>query len=202
MTIAFVLGNGVSRLAIDPDDIKSSGSIYACNAIYRDFIPNYLIAVDNKMVIELVENKIHTKTEVWSNSSTQYIRHEGINYFNPVLGWSSGPSALWLASQHNHSEIYILGFDYQGIKNNTKFNNVYAGTLNYKKQHEPPTYYGNWLKQTEITIKSFPYITYYRVINEHQYNPRWAMPNLHHIDYQTFKSKLNIKNDNFDPILT
>ena len=39
---------------------------------------------------------------------------EGFNFFQPSKGWSSGPTALWLASQQQYTTIYILGFDYQG----------------------------------------------------------------------------------------
>lgn len=196
MTIAFVLGNGVSRLNIDPDELKLLGSIYACNACYRDFIPDYLIAVDSRMVIELIENNVQKLTEIWTNHSSRYIKFNGIKYFNPSKGWSSGPTALWLASAHKHSEIFILGFDYQGIENNTKFNNVYAGTKNYKKTHEPPTYYGNWLNQTEQVMKSFPDVKYYRV-NNSNFVPDWKIPNIEHINYQEFKKMVKYQNCQF-----
>jgi len=45
MSVAFVLGNGKSRLAVDPQqDLVGKGIIYACNAIYREFMPNVLIS--------------------------------------------------------------------------------------------------------------------------------------------------------------
>ena len=32
-----------------------------------------------------------------------------LNFFPPSKGWSSGPTALWLASQHGSKQILILG---------------------------------------------------------------------------------------------
>ena len=71
-----------------------------------------------------------------------------LNFSQPSKGWSSGPTALWLASTHGHDTIYILGFDFHGKPDTngqrTKVNNLYAGTHNYKKKGEPATYFGNW----------------------------------------------------------
>ena len=44
--IAFVIGNGTSREPIALPSLKPFGKIYGCNAVYRDFIPDYLVAVD------------------------------------------------------------------------------------------------------------------------------------------------------------
>ena len=55
MTRAFVLGNGRSRLNLNPLLLKNHGTIYGCNALYREFNPDYLIAVDPKMIIEICE---------------------------------------------------------------------------------------------------------------------------------------------------
>ena len=47
----------------------------------------------------------------------------------------------------------MLGFDYIGLNGGKKVNNIYAGTPNYKGAHEPATYYGNWLRQTETNVQ-------------------------------------------------
>lgn len=201
MATAFVLGNGRSRLAITPEKLKNAGKIYACNAAYRDFIPDYLIAVDAKMVIELTENSVQHKTEVWTNPNKKYQGFQGLHFFNPSKGWSSGPTALWLASVNIMNafeptkEIYILGFDYVGSNNNKYFNNVYADTKNYKRSVEPATFFGNWLTQTEQVIKEFKEIKYYRVIEKGTFNPEWKYSNLEHITYEEFKTRINYQND-------
>jgi hypothetical protein len=195
MKHAFVLGNGRSRLEIDSARLKDLGVVYGCNAIYRDMMPNYLIAVDSKMVIELVENEIQTQTSVWTNYNKRYQTFKGLHYLSPSKGWSSGPTALWLASVNAMNtdirEIYILGFDYKGV-DNKYFNNVYADTKNYKKSQEPATFFGNWLRQTESVFTEFSKINYYRVTGSEKIDFDWGkFSNYKSIDYTEFKKRVN-----------
>lgn len=168
----FVLGNGTSRRDIDLVKLKQYGKIYACNAIYREFDPDYLIAVDAKMVLE-IDRKNYQKQNpnVWTNPNKAYRKLEGFNYFRPSKGWSSGPTALWLASQHGYKTIYILGFDYTGLNEGKLVNNMYAGTPNYKKINDTATYYGNWLRQTKTVIQENSKINYVRVIAPDNFQP-------------------------------
>ena len=189
---AFVLGNGTSRKSIDLNDLKSNGKVYACNAVYREFDPDYLVAVDTKMILEINKAGYQHSHEVWTNPNRAYQQMNGFNFFNPSKGWSSGPTALWLASTHPNQEIYILGFDYQGIDD--KINNVYADTPNYKKSHERATYHGNWLKQTMITCQKFSKKRYIRVLGENAFIPKEfsKIDNLSHISIEEFKKIFNI----------
>ena len=166
---AFILGNGRSRLAVDPNILLKEGVVYGCNAQYREFEPHYLIAVDVKMVNEIIASGYHKTHQVWTNPNKGISSKSNINLFNPHKGWSSGPTALWLAATHGHKEIFILGFDYQGL--NGKFNNVYADTYNYKKSNDSATYFGNWLSQTEKVIKEFRHLKFYRVIEPDGFIP-------------------------------
>lgn len=187
--IAFVLGNGNSRLAVNCSSLLNIGTVYGCNAQYREFDPHYLVAVDVKMVNELIDSGYAKKGTVWTNPNKGIKNKEKINFFNPHKGWSSGPTALWFAACNGHKIIYIHGFDYQGL--NGKFNNVYADTHNYKKSTDSATFFGNWLNQTEKVIKEFPNTKFYRVIQ-----PGWFIPdklgpkyaNLKHITQQDFEN--------------
>jgi hypothetical protein len=64
--IAFVIGNGTSREPISLHSLKPFGKIYGCNALYRDFMPDCLVAVDTKMVLELNKAGIQHKVETWT----------------------------------------------------------------------------------------------------------------------------------------
>jgi len=169
--IGFVLGNGTSRTPIDPKELKQHGKVYGCNALYRSFTPDYLIAVDTKMILEIAKSGYQMHNQVWTNMNKAYERLAGFNYFQPSKGWSSGPTALWLASQHEYEKIFILGFDYQGLDKGKKFNNVYADTMNYKKSTDSATFFGNWMRQTKSVIKDHPNIEFIRVIAPDNYNP-------------------------------
>lgn len=194
--VAFVLGNGVSRKSINLLELKPYGKIYGCNALYREFIPDHLIAVDTKMIREITGKGYHLTNKVWTNPNRYTREIIGLNLFNPNLGWSSGPSALNLASEHESKTIYILGFDYEGVGNKKELvNNLYAGTFNYKNINDRATYFGNWTRQTSICIKKNPKIKYIRVIeNASSFVPDVlvGLPNLTHITVENFKKRFNI----------
>jgi len=52
----FVIGNGESRRGIDLSLLKDRGKTYGCNALYRDFCPDYLISMDTDMVAEIISS--------------------------------------------------------------------------------------------------------------------------------------------------
>jgi len=95
--VAFVLGNGESRKGIRIDDLKKHGKVYACNGVYRTETPDYLVAVDPKMVLEIVETDYPKNNQVWSNFNGQYNK-------NPVaLNHIDGSNPVWggvLGQQH------------------------------------------------------------------------------------------------------
>ena len=191
---AFVLGNGTSRSSIDLVELKPHGKIYACNAVYREFDPDYLVAVDVKMILEINKSKYQHRHEVWTNPNKAYQNLSGLNFFNPSKGWSSGPTALWLASQHYYKTIFILGFDYKGLDEGKKLNNIYADTMNYKKSSDTATFFGNWMRQTKNVVSTHSDIQYIRVIASDNYVPEELnnFVNLKHMFIEDFKKMFNL----------
>lgn len=187
MKRSFVFGNGRTRLNIDFDEVKPYGLIYACNAVYRQYNPDYLVAVDNKMIVEITESNYHLHNKVYTNNS-RYKKIKNLNYIEPNLGWSSGPSALLLATQLLPDEIYIFGFDYEGL--NGKLNNVFSDTSNYKRSVDPATFYGNWYKQTETIIKDNPKIKFMRVTIPNFFETKWSFDNYYQMHYENFRKML------------
>ena len=53
MKRVFCIGNGESRQGFDLEKLKPHGKIYGCNAIYRDFMPDVLTAVDHGIMHEI-----------------------------------------------------------------------------------------------------------------------------------------------------
>lgn len=188
MKRSFVFGNGRTRLNIDFDEVKPYGLIYACNAVYRQYNPDYLVAVDNKMIVEITESNYHLHNKVYTNNNSRYKKIKNLNYIEPNLGWSSGPSALLLATQLLPDEIYIFGFDYEGL--NGKLNNVFADTSNYKRSVDPATFYGNWYKQTETIIKDNSKIKFTRVTIPNFFETKWPFDNYYQMHYEDFRKML------------
>ncbi len=51
---AVVLGNGPSRKTVKLEDLKKENVVYGCNALYRDWEPDYLVANDWRMMLEII----------------------------------------------------------------------------------------------------------------------------------------------------
>jgi len=186
---AFVLGNGTSRLNVRPERLLDLGTVYGCNAQYREFDPHHLVAVDVKMVNEIIQSGYHRDHSVWTNPNKGVTTKTHINFFSPHKGWSSGPTALWFAAANGHEQIFIHGFDFQGLSG--KLNNIYADTFNYKKSTDSATFFGNWLSQTERVIKEFKHIKFFRVMENDGFIPDRLgkhLTNLRHITYQDFEN--------------
>tara|TARA_Y100001963_G_scaffold156849_1_gene251465 strand:+ start:998 stop:1723 length:726 start_codon:yes stop_codon:yes gene_type:complete len=49
--VAWIIGNGPSRKQVDLDELE--GTTFGCNAIYRDFTPDYLISGDAGVIKEI-----------------------------------------------------------------------------------------------------------------------------------------------------
>jgi len=200
--VAFVLGNGESRKGIAIGDLKKHGTVFACNGVYRTDKPDFLIAVDPKMVLEIAESDYLLQNKVYSNFNAQYNKNpkilDHVQWFKPSLGWSSGPTALRMACDHGFKEIYILGFDYQGLseneKNRFKVNNLFKDTRNYKKGNEQATFFGNWMNQTKKCLQDFKDVQFHRVIPTGWYQPKdlaWK-GNIDHPSTDEFLEKFNL----------
>ena len=186
------LETGAAASAFNQKNLDPHGTIYGCNALYRTFNPDYLIAVDVKMILEISKTGYQLNNQVWTNNSARFKDIQGLNFFKPSLGWSSGPTALQLACTHGADEVFILGFDFTGTE--THFNNVYADTENYKRSTDHATYYGNWLRQTENVIKKHPHTKFYRLVLEKYHDPLWKFKNFKHMQYSEFRRLMQVWN--------
>ena len=65
-TDACVIGNGKSRLQFDLNTLSKIFTTYGCNALYRDYIPDYLVSHDMGIADEIVEQKAHYKTKFYT----------------------------------------------------------------------------------------------------------------------------------------
>lgn len=163
MTIAFVLGNGQSRKDINPATLKEFGVVYGCNALYRSFVPDYLVATDQPIAQRIQESGYALKNQFYTRRPLPDMGAKVIpkKYF----GNSSGPVATALAALNGHTRIYLVGFD-MGPSASNKFNNMYADTEFYKSSKDNPTYTFNWIKQLQTICRDFPTTHFFRVMGD------------------------------------
>lgn len=193
MTTAFVLGNGVSRQLVDLKLLRPHGKIYGCNALYRDFVPDALIATDRPIAAEIqnsgyaVKNKFYTRKPI-ENLGALRVPQE-------YYGYSSGPLATGIAALDQHHAIYMIGFDMGPVNN--KFNNVYADTEFYRKSDATPVFTGNWTKQIRKICEDFPRTQFVRVQAKTTADiAEFAtIKNLTHLPMHTFLDRINNQKD-------
>jgi len=65
MTKVFCIGNGESRKNFDLNLLRPYGKIYGCNALYRDFKPDVLVAVDGGVIHEIYDSGYCYNNETW-----------------------------------------------------------------------------------------------------------------------------------------
>lgn len=157
---AFVLGNGVSRQAVDVDQLLSCGWVYGCNALYRTHTPTVLVATDQLIADEIQRsgysqhNRFYTRRPLPESGA--------VAITGRYRGYSSGPNAVAIAAADGHRRVYLLGFDMAPTATG-HFNNVYADTEFYKKSTDQPTFAGNWQRQLMTVFGDFPAVTFVRV---------------------------------------
>lgn len=185
MTMAFVLGNGVSRKGLNLNQLQSYGKIYGCNALYREFTPDVLVATDRPIATVIQESGYSQKNQFYTRRPIDGLG--GHKVPQPYFGYSSGPIAVSIAAQQGNKKVYLLGFDMGPVDNN-RFNNVYAGTEFYKPTDALPTFTGNWVKQLLQIMSDHPETTFIRVQGSttaliEQFE---TVKNMLHIDKQKF----------------
>lgn len=163
MQQAFVLGNGQSRQGLELSRLASKGTIYGCNALYRDFEPAVLVATD-RAIAEAIQQSGYAKSHCFYTRKP--IPGLGAKSIPKLYWpWSSGPVALALAAEFGHRKIWLLGFDL-GPTPDQRFNNVYAGTEFYKPKNSAPTYVGNWVQQIVSLTTKFNMVEFCRVCGD------------------------------------
>lgn len=187
MNCAFVIGNGRSRLGLDLNSLRGKGKIFGCNALYRDFAPDVLVATDPG-ISEEIEKSGYPENHIFY---TRKPKHSNSKLITKNFGYSSGPVALTLAAMEGYHNIYLIGFDLKGI--NGKHNNVYSGTANYKPLNSDATYYGNWVNQIFSISREFSLSNYYKVGEENQFIPAvWKKKqNIQSITIDQFCQEIN-----------
>ena len=157
---AYCIGNGPSRKDFDLNKLKSTGQTYGCNALYRDFLPDFIFSVDARMTAQMCADQVGRKTIHYAPSLEVNRKHaKGMLHLIPNNPhWISGNQAFWTAGVHGHKNIYLIGYDFREYGKG-KLNNIYQDTENYGERNGDSIMDG-WLKQFRDMIKMRPYVNY------------------------------------------
>jgi len=134
---AAVIGNGLTRKEFDLRHLKNYSGLlgadtlqtYGCNALYREFTPDFLIANNKTITNEIAEAGYADHHVVYTHVGNT-LDNPGKFYIIPFDPYTdAGTTALYIAAFDGHKKIYMLGFDGQPDENYNY--NVYAGTNGY-----------------------------------------------------------------------
>ena len=189
--VAFVIGNGESRKPIQLDYLREQGVIFGCNALYRDFYPDVLVSLDEKMTQEILDAKYpgcHIyKSENKSKLGVFLVDQDG-KKITLNKGWSSGATAAFLAaSTVEFEDIYLIGFD---LFRTEKVNNMYKDTLNYASSKNQPISTVQFRMQIGHVMKNSPY-KHFIWVNDYHKNIWSEAKNYSLMTVQEFKEKFN-----------
>ena len=129
---AAVIGNGLSRHAVNLTAVQRDCVLIGCNAIVRDHLPDYVIAGDPPPQFEWM--KLKREGPVYINAGCSNVAD--FVGKSPVIRWRpfvrkgnfTGITAVCLAAYLGCNPIYLIGFDNDA-------SNVYAGTEGYPKAY-------------------------------------------------------------------
>jgi hypothetical protein len=140
---AVIIGNGPSRLEFDLQHLKKPSGllgantlqIYGCNALYRDFTPDFLVATGNNGIVDEIANSDYCKDNIVYSNSIHLLEHPSKFYLIPYDPYAdAGTAAAYIAAFDGHKKIYLLGFDGHDMPGHNS--NVYAGTNGYDDKWE------------------------------------------------------------------
>ena len=117
--VAHVIGNSKSRENFDLNLLKgqsggeggvtSVGQTYACNLIYKDFNPDFLICTNKIICKELSESDYCKDNIVFSNVKNILEYSNCFHLYPNFRQKSTGALALQLACADGHKKIFLLG---------------------------------------------------------------------------------------------
>jgi len=132
MNTAFIIGNGTSRKGFDLTRLKPYGTVFGCNALYRDFpdysLPDFLVSIDDGIIAEIESSSFPSKRFIVPPIDERWEPAE-CNIGRPRS--NAGMNAMREAIKMEYDQLICLGFDFLIQGGDQFLSNVYDGTDNY-----------------------------------------------------------------------
>ena len=144
----FCIGNGESRKGFDLEILRKHGTIYGCNALYRDFMPDVLTAVDQGIMHEIyhagVAQKIPCYFRDWTKVPAMTFESVVMNGADD-LEVKKHLKDIVLENERGNSQEYVYhGTSLKGIVEMIKRNGE-----NYKKNVNVAQIKVSWIKEPD-----------------------------------------------------
>ena len=132
MKTAFIIGNGTSRKGFDLTRLKPYGTVFGCNALYRDFpdysLPDFLVSIDDGIITEIEHSDFPSKRFIVPPIDERWEPSE-CNIGRPRS--NAGMNAMREAIKMGYDQLICLGFDFLIQDDKQLLSNMYDGTQNY-----------------------------------------------------------------------
>ena len=126
--IALIVGNGTSRKGFDLETFRGAGTIIGCNALYREFMPDYLVAIDDGIINEIRQSDF-PKDKFIVPPFEEHWEPEECNPNRPRS--NAGMNAMAEAIKMGHDILICLGFDFLIEDAKQSVSNLFHGSKNY-----------------------------------------------------------------------
>ena len=159
MKRVFCIGNGESRQGFDLEKLRHHGTIYGCNAIYRDFMPDVLTAVDHGIMHEIYHACVAQKIPCYFRDWTKV---PAMTYETMLYAGADKVEAdehlkyVLKSNDRGDSKEYVMhGSNIQGIVNMIKREpDKFKKDIMYleKKEINHATIKVSWIKEPDYSI--------------------------------------------------
>ena len=146
----FCIGNGESRKGFDLQKLRQFGNIYGCNALYRDFMPDVLTAVDHGIMHEIYHAGVAQKIPCYFRDWTKV---PAMTYEPMIYGGMEKLEAdnhlkeILVSNERNNAQEYVMhGAKLSGIVDMIKRNGE-----KYKKNINNATIKVSWIQDPDYS---------------------------------------------------
>jgi hypothetical protein len=192
---AIAIGNGETRKDFDLAHItnhrggilaKNKLQSYGCNALYRDFTPDFLIAVGDTIIKEIAESK-YTQDHIVYATGEHILAYPNEFYLIPQnVSYDAGALAVYMACFDGHKKVFLMGYDgYHGVG---PVNNVYKDTNGYphSSEHHDETFWNLTLTSIIKTYSDVEFISVMPTRSWYASDAFIRLVNFRQIDFRDF----------------
>jgi hypothetical protein len=184
-TQAVAIANGPTREVFDLTHIANHKAglggadrlqSYGCNRLYKEFTPDFLIAVGDENVKEIADSGYCDNNIVYANGDA-LLAYPGKFYLVPQnVYYDAGSLAAYMACFDGHKKVFLMGYD----------------SYTEQKDHPNQTFF---VQTLATVINTYSDVDFVRVMPLDTYSlitELDSLPNFRQIDYRAFVLEADI----------